>query len=91
MAARLRRWRALNLQVAWANGVSIGRSSSVTRPWPRPGSTSGVAAGRPTFTSAPESESRHGPRCCCRTSPQAKAAIPRTRLIRSADRGWRWG
>ena len=28
MAARLRRWRALDLQVAWANGVSIGRSSS---------------------------------------------------------------
>ena len=28
VAARLRRWRALDLQVAWANGVSIGRGSS---------------------------------------------------------------
>ena len=28
VAARLRRWRALDLQVAWANGVSLGRGSS---------------------------------------------------------------
>ena len=28
MAARLRRWRALDLQVAWSNGVSLGRGSS---------------------------------------------------------------
>jgi hypothetical protein len=56
-----------------------------------PGSTSGAAAGRPTSTSAPASASRRGPRCCCRTSPQAKAATPRTRPIRSADPGSRWG